>query len=98
MPPFTIKHHTVLSREVRFGGKLLINLSHNARLFCLAFEVELVQLFRYVFAARLVFAGKELNHVASNVHASGGIYARPQPEPDIASGKSTSAGQPRDLH
>src|SRR6478735_3543983 len=44
VPALAIKHHAELSRQVRFGGELLFNLSHNTLLFCLTFQIKLIQL------------------------------------------------------
>ena len=81
---------------VRSGSaaSLLVNLGDNPLLFRLALQIELIQLFRNIFAAGLVFAGEEFNHVARHIHPSGGIDARPQSKSYIAGAEARSPVRP----
>src|SRR6478672_5713033 len=56
VPALAIKHHAELSRQVRCGGELLFNLSHNTLLFRLTLQIKLIQLLCDVLAPALVSA------------------------------------------
>src|SRR5581483_11091932 len=98
VPAIAIKDHAVFAGEVRFGGKLLFNFGYDSRFFFLALKVELVQLLCYFLTAILISTGVEFNHVARDVHTSGGVDARAETEADIARGQSTAIAQAGDIH
>src|SRR5947199_8361642 len=65
MPSITVKYHAEFLCQRRIGGKLGLDLRHDARLFILPLSVQQVQLFSNLAAAYRVFASEQLNHVAS---------------------------------
>src|SRR5215472_4975642 len=78
VPAVSIEHHAELTSEIRLSGEPLLDLGYDARFFALAIQVQLIQFGGDLPASRLVFAGKQFDHIASHVHAPGSVDPRSQ--------------------
>src|SRR5579872_1084461 len=87
VPSIAIEYQAEFLGQFRVLLQPIINFSHNAGFFILAFGVEQVELLSNLTAAILVLAGKELDYIARHVHASGSIDSRTEAKPYVSGGQ-----------